>query len=492
VRARVLHLAIAGVLVLATYPAAAQPSPPETCDECVRGDAVMTRFKLHNLRWSAADLAALSLGDPLTADEYARVIAMRQRSPDFLRLGAVDDSDLALIASSLCHAKSGACTTTTAHALRCLADRCDVSLPSPDPRKADLAVLPTECDRYGSHKPPSRIGLGFEWGTGVQSSRYPNDGHAWTFGIESRLRVTDRIAAVARVDRYGGRDEAIDLDGDGNDDGSTGGLTRVSALAGPSLMLADRDFEGDGRRFLRLDVLGGYLATRSQPDEQGPAVGLDLGYQLAVVRVGMRLVHTFADGRDPTILLGHLGIVVGGGPEYRDERDCTASRVYHRSRLALAIDLPLGGGAILSDLGYMATGFAFETIWHVRRRFDAMARADVLLFPGDKRDRVLHHAVLAGLRIDLRSDKKWHSSIGWSTTVMGGYSREAGLTPTSTGSGPIVDVSLGWGGQDREGAGAIRLHARAGVTPDNLDYFVLFLSGSFELRFDRTAWVDRF
>jgi hypothetical protein len=489
VRARVLHLAIAGVLALAAYPASAQPTP---CDACVRGDAVLDRFSLHAVRSFAAELAALSLGDPLTAEEYAQVIALRLRSPDFLRIGAVDDADLALIASSLCHAASNACTTTTAHALRCLADRCEVSLPMPDPRKADVPVLPEECNRYDSHKASSRIGLGFDWGTGVQTSRYPTDGHAWTFGIESRLRVTNRIGAVARIDRYGGRDEAVDLDDNGKDDRSTGGITRVSALGGPSFILADRDFEDDTRRFLRLDVLGGYLATRSQTEEHGPAAGLDLGYQLSVVRVGMRVVHTFADGRDPTILLGHLGIIVGGGPEYRDDFDCNASRVYHRSRLALAIDLPLGGGAILSDLGYMATGFAFETIWHLHRRFDAIARADVLLFPGDKRDRVLHHAALAGLRIDLRSEKKWSSHIGWSTTVMGGYSHEAGLTPTSAGSGPIVDVSLGWGGQDRDGAGAIRLHARAGVTPDNVDYFVLFLSGSFELRFDRTAWGDRF
>jgi hypothetical protein len=497
VRARVQHLVVAGVLVLAMHSAGAQPVPPSSptpassCDECARGDAVLDRFSLHAVRSFAAELATLSLGDPLTDGEYAQVIELRQRSPDFVRLGAVDDGDLALIASSLCQGKGAACKTTTAHALRCLADRCAVSLPEPDPRKADMPVLPEECNRYDSHKAPSRLGLGFDWGTGVQTSRYPNDGSVWSFGIESRLRVTDRIGAVARVDRTAGRDEAEDVDGNGKDDRSTGGITRVSGLAGPSFILADQDFEDDTRRFLRLDLLGGYLATRSQPDEQGPAVGFDLAYQLSVVRVGVRVVHTFADGRDPTMLLAHLGIVVGGGPEYRDDYDCNASRVHKRSRLALAIDVPMGGTAI-SKIGYLATGLGFETIWHIRRRFDAIARADVLVFPGDKRDRVLHHAALAGVRIDLRSKEKWHSHTGWSTTVMGGYTHEAGLTPTATGSGPVADVSLGWGGQDRDGAASLRLHARVGLTPDNVDYFVLFLSSNFELRFDRDTWSDRF
>jgi hypothetical protein len=480
---------VAAALALVVSPAAAQPI---ACEVCARGDAVLERFSLHELRSFAGQLAALSLGDPLTADEYARIVELRQRSADFVRIGAVDDADLALIASSLCHATSDACTTATAHALKCLADRCEVSLPAPDPRTADVAVLPDECTRYDTHKPPSRLGLGFDWGTGVQTSRYPNDGNAWSFGIESRLRVTNRIGAVARVDRSAGRDQATDVDGNGKDDFSTGGITRVSGLAGPSFILADEDFEDDTRRFLRLDVLGGYLATRSQPDEQGPTVGLDLAYQLAMVRAGIRAVHTFADGRDATMLLGHLGIVVGGGPEYDDDRDCNASRKHHSSRLALAIDLPLGGAGVMADLGYLATGFAFETIWHLHRRFDAMARADVLLFPGDKRDRVIHEAALAGLRIDLRAAEKWHSHVGLSTTVMGGYSHGAGLTPTTVGSGPIVDVSLGWGGQDRDGAAAIRLHARVGVTPENIDYLVLFFSGSFEVRFDRDKWSDRF
>ena len=48
-----------------------------------------------------------------------------------------------------------------------------------------------------------------------------------------------------------------------------------------------------------------------------------------------------------------------------------------------------------------------------------------------------------------------------------------------------------WGGQSDEGAAYLRLHARAGIGPDNLEYRALFLSAGVELRLDPERWRDR-
>jgi hypothetical protein len=161
------------------------------------------------------------------------------------------------------------------------------------------------------------------------------------------------------------------------------------------------------------------------------------------------------------------------------------------TRLALGFDFPLGGYGISSQLGYLAPGLGIEAKWYLSRSFDAVTRADLLVFPGDDRDRVVHQAVLAGLRIDHGKDTERSSRTGVFSTVLAGYSHAAGLTPTTVGSGPVADLSVAWGGQGRDGAAWLRLHARFGIAPDNLDYRVLLLSAGFEFRFDSRWWRDR-
>jgi hypothetical protein len=471
--------AIGLALVLLVAPAHAQPA----CDPCTRGDALITKLGLDEVRPLAAELVAQNLVEPLTPEQYTRVIELRQRKPALVRLGAVDDTDLALIASALCHAPTNACTAATMTALRCLADRCVVALPKP--RDVDMAVLPASCKQRDRRSP--RPGLGFDWGTGVQRSKYPHDGRVWSLGIEARMRLHRRLGMVARVDRTAGRDEATDTDGNGTDDAATGSVVRVDALVGPSIFLHYKRFESITRS-LRLDLLGGYIATRSPGSEDGPAAGADLAFQLASFRMGARFVQGFGDARDATTLLGHVGFVVGSGPQYSYD-DCHHDN--KSSRLALGFDLPFGGYGISSQLGYLAAGLGVEASWYLSPAFDAITRADILVFPGYDRDRVIHQAVLGGLRIDHGSRTERSSRNGWVSTALAGYTHGAALEDGTVGTGPIGELTVGWGRQGREGAVLLRLHGRFGIGPDNTDYRVLFLSTTFELRFDPDRWRAR-
>jgi hypothetical protein len=480
-------IAIAALLAVVAHPTS-PAAQPVACAACTRGDEVIARFSLEPVRALASELATLVLADPLTPAQYAHVVALRRATPALVRLGAVDDDDLARIAAALCGAPTTACTETTARALRCLADRCAVALPDPDPQR-DITA-PTTCHRRVSPTRTTPIGLGLAWRTGWQRSAAPGDGAAWSLGIEARLRVGPRLGVVANVDRSAGRDEAIDLDGDGKDDHSTGSITRITALAGPSIALDVSSFAGSVR-YVRLDVLAGYLATRSQPGEHGPAAGLDLAYQLGGFRVGVRVVQGFAGADGATMLLGHLGFAFGASPPRDEDVTCALETRGRPTRLALGFDVPFGGYGASSQLGYLATGLGIEALWYLSPSWDLVARGDVLVFPGGDRDRVLHHAALAGVRIDHGARGKRRSRTGWFTTVMAGYSHGAGVTPTTVGSGPIADLALGWGFQDREGGAFVRLHGRLGVSPDNLDYRAIWISGGFELRLEPDRWRRR-
>lgn len=483
------------VLALAAR-AGAQPVAGDTaCAACARGDALIDQLSLQPLREVAAELVRLELSEPLTEAQYARIVALRQRAPVLVRLGAVDDGDFVVIAAALCGADLGSCTESTARALRCAADRCEVALPK-RPRDADVLVVPEYCQPSTEPKRSAPFGLGFDWGTGYQRSRYPHDGRAWSFGIEARLRLTNRFSTVARIDRIAGRDAATDEDGNGDDDVWTGSITRIAALAGPSIILARGELEREPR-FLRLDLLGGYISTRSQPDESGPAAGIDLAYHLWVFRLGARWIQGFGDAREATTLLAHVGIVGGGLPTRERTGNCDArgrpiSRDRRRStRLAIGFDTPLIGYGLSSELGYLTPGFGAELAWTIVPKLDVLARGDLLLFPGDDRERTIHQAVLAGIRIDHGRRKRYSETLGFFTTVMSGYSHAAGITPRETGSGPVGDVSVGWGMQSGEAAAYFRLHGRFGISPDNVDYRAIFLSGGFEIRLDPRRWRAR-
>jgi hypothetical protein len=485
---RIHTLTITAALATIT-PVAAQPLAP--CPACARGDELVEKLSLQPLRAIAGELAELGFGDPLTPEQYGSVVELRRRMPALVRVGAVDDNDLAAIATALCRTLDGTCTETTWRALQCLADRCEVALPP----SADVLRVPSHCRTPARYQRVAPIGVGFDWGAGYHQSRHPNDGLASSVGIEARVRIDHRFGTVARIDHVTGRDDATDVDADGSDDMSTGSITRIAALGGPSIVFGNAHLDR-GRRFLRLDLLGGYVSTRSQPDESGLAAGFDLVHHLSVFRLGLRFVQGFGDAKDATMLIGHLGIVVGGAPPSRENNDdgCSSglrSRPRSRSpsRLALGGDFPLLGYGFSPDLGVLAPSLGVELAWHLTHKLDALARVDFLLAPGHERERTFHQAALAGLRID-HKDRNSESHTGLFTTFASGYTHGSGIS-TLTSAGPIGDVSVGWGFQNDHGAAYLRLHARFGIHPDNDDYRAIFLSGGFEVRLDPDRWADR-
>jgi len=476
---------VAVILGSLAVAAAAQPgAPPATppCAACARGDALIARFSLQPLRPLATQLAAVRLLDPVPPQQYASLVEIRNRHAVLVRIGVLEEADLADVAASLCHADHGACVEATTRTLRCLAERCVVDLPTPDPH-TDLVELPENCHQYSTRRRSPPYGLGFDWGTGWQRSQYPTDHRAWSLGIEGRLRFGRHLGATARVDRVNSRDEAIDTDGNGYDDMSTGPITRISMLAGPSIVLDNTRYDST-TRFLRLDLLGGYVSTRSQADESGPAAGVDLAYQLSGFRFGARVVQGFGAAREATMVVGHLGIVSGAAPAYRNEADCGAQSAARSSRLALGLDIPLVGAGLSSHLGYLVPGVGVELLWHLVPKLDAVTHADLLIYPGYERSRVIQQAVLAGFRIDHKRRHHTH----FFTAVMAGYSLGSGLDATS---GPVIDLSFAWGGQDREGGGHLRIHGRFGVGTDNRGEPAIFLSGGGELHLDPQRWHDR-
>ena len=149
------------------------------------------------------------------------------------------------------------------------------------------------------------LGVGFDWGNGVQRAGAANDGRVTSLGISARIRLSDRLGVIGRVDRTDGRDEATDTDGDGNDDFRSSQITRFVALGGPSFVLDSTKFERSTRS-VRLDLLAGYMATRTLPGEDGLAVGADLAMQLYGFRAGVRELQSDA-ASDVRRATGHDG-----------------------------------------------------------------------------------------------------------------------------------------------------------------------------------------
>lgn len=449
------------------------------------GDELIDKFALAEIRAYAAEIAKLPTAEPLDDARYAAVIELRARHPILGRLGALDDQQLAQVAEVLCQ-QASACTASMLRSLRCLAERCTVAL-AETPRE-DVVVPEPACTPNRRRKKAPFIGAGFDWGTGIQRSGAANDGRVSSYGIAARLRLSERYGFVARIDRTGGRDEATDGDGDGLDDFQSNSITRLAALAGPSIVLDSTKFS-DTTRSVRLDLLAGYLATKTLPGEDGLAVGADLAMQLSVFRFGVRVVQGLGDADRATMLLTHFGITAGATPTHTEEDACPP-KGRRRSRLAVGFELPFTGAGVSSQLGYMAIGLGGELIWKLTRRLDALVHADLLHFPRRDKDRVIHQAALVGIRID-HFGKRRRQKTGFYSTLMAGVTHGADLEPSTVGDGPIVDASIAWGGQDDEFAGGFRLHARFGLSPDNEDYRAVFLAFGWELRFDRERWRDR-
>ncbi len=460
------------------------------CEPCVRGDDTLKQLGDQGtvLRESGPALVRVGVrpGGQLDENEDRNLDAIlgSGRAALAAKLAPLSDAELADAAAAVCNSPSDACEVTLAATLGCLAGRCEV--------RREQQVMRREepiCDPIVKQVTSPRFGLGLDWGEGRQDDRYPVDGRAWSFGFEGRVRLGSRLGVVGRLDRSSGRDASIDQNGDGRDDVATGPVTRVSVLAGPSMLFAVR--HGDATRFAQLDLLGGYLWTLSQPGENGPAAGFDLSYSLEVARAGVRVTQGFGDAKDARAVLAHVGFVVGAGPSFsypsgcgRDDKD--------PSNVALALDIPLFGYGLTSSLYYSVPGFGMEGAYHASKLVDVLAHGDLIVFPGGDRERTVYQTVLAGARLDfLGKSPDSTTRKGFFTTLMAGYAWAAGVEPTTAGSGPVAEASVGWGAEGDDGMVYLRLHGRFGLTSDNVDAAAVFLSSGIELRLDRRRWSDR-
>lgn len=315
------------------------------------------------------------------------------------------------------------------------------------------------------------------------------DGRGWGFGLDVRTRLARRIGLIARFDRTYGRDAAVDGDGDGRDDIGTGAVNRAMVLGGVTTTLSSTYYD-DFVRFVELDLLGGYLATTSQPGEDGPAVAADLSFQLVVPRVGVRVVQGLGDARDERLVLAHVGIAIGGSPSFAVRVGCTGGDPDQDdggSGWAVGVDVPLGGYAF-NGLAIVAPGFAVETAYHVHSYVQALARAEVLAFTNGDADRVVQQSVFAGGRLDLAQPIESSGRVGPSLVMLAGYGFASATEPTRAGSGPVLDVSVGFGGAAPHSAVGLRLHGRFGLGADNADLRAVFISAGVELRLDARRW----
>jgi hypothetical protein len=476
-RAAIALIALCGV-------ARAQQMP---CVPCERGDKALEALPDHGVALREAKLSSLGIGSTQITQQQQLVLDDLERSRHALTadIAALDPATYHDVAFALCDPVDSQCVALTGAALTCLAGQCQVFNPLPpnDPPS------PPGCDPYVAKVRSPRAGLGFEWASGWQDDRYPVDGRAWSLGFEARRRMFGRFGLVGRLDRSTGRDRAEDANRDGRDDASTGAVTRMYVLGGASYMFGIQH-DKDIARYAQLDVLGGYQATLSQSDEDGVAAGVDLSYQWAVARIGVRALQGFDRARDSREVVAHVGFLVGAGPNMNYGAGC-GNETRSETKWAIAFDLPLFGYGLSSKLDYVVPGFGLEGAYHLGGMFDLMTRVDLLDIPNSDRDRAIYQSVLAGGRIDFMPDRETGTRTGFLTTLMVGYSHAATVEPTTAGSGPVLDASLGWGGQGDDGGGFIRLHGRFGLTPDNADARAVFLSAGLEYRLDRRKWEDR-
>ena len=461
------------------------------CVPCEHGDAILEALPDHGAALREAKLDSLGIhSTQIVQLKNVELEQLKQSRPALAAdIAALDPSTFHDVALALCaNPSDSTCVSMTESALTCLAGQCQVFNPLP-PNDPPSPPPEPGCDPYVAKVRSPRAGLGFEWASGWQDDRYPVDGRAWSLGFEARRRMFGRFGLVARLDRSTGRDRAEDTNRDGRDDASTGAVTRMYVLGGASYMFGIQH-DKDIARYAQLDVLGGYQATLSQSDEDGVAAGVDLSYQWAVARMGVRALQGFDRARESREVVVHVGFLVGAGPSMDYGAGC-GNETRSETKWAIAFDLPLFGYGLSSKLDYVVPGFGLEGAYHLDGMFDMMTRVDLLDIPNSDRDRALYQSVLAGGRMDFMPAKESGSRTGFLTTLMVGYSHAATVEPTSAGSGPVLDASLGWGGQGDDGGGFIRLHGRFGLTPENADARAVFLSAGLEYRLDRRKWKDR-
>jgi len=495
------------VLIVASTTARAQPTPAPvaTCEGC--GRALQN---LDNLATTHADEAALLresaprfaelrkvgiVGEQVTQlqeEQLYSIVADDARAALSRYAQLYGPAGLVAYAQLACQSDDSPCVGYVHAALLCATSaRCE-SVDELTPERG-----PQTCDPYVRTVRGLDWGFGGEVGSGWQDSGFPNMHRAWTFGFEARRRITSRIGAIARFDRWAGRDAGVDVDGNGRDDVGTGDVTHVAAMAGGSFILHG-GYRNGMWRYLELDVLAGYTAMTSPGDENGFLAGLDLSYQLAGVRFGLRWLQglwfdttsILGDSRDVQAVVGHVGVSIGATPTQHFGGGCDfVVQKEPKSRLALGFDIPLSGYG--TQIGYSPpfAGVGIEGAWFLHKNFMALARGDMLAFLNGEDDHVLHHALMAGGRIDLSPlTNSYGERRGFFVSLLAGYAWAAVTRPSDAGSGPVADASVGYLYQEYDGMMFARLHARVGLVPENQDLRALFLSAGVELRLDRSSW----
>lgn len=471
----------------------AAPPQPIACDECVQGEEELRALGSlgYALRNHAPSLIRewvplKIVGDALEPHQDAGLrehLHLRYDLHQAIReLRDKTDEQVLHVAYALCQSPDPDCARYLAGALLHVRDIDPGTMPVPEPY--GLPPGPGTCDPYVGQVKSPKVGAGFEYATGWQDSARPADGRVWSLGVELRARLRDTWGLVARVDRSTGRDAATDEDGDGRDDIATGAVTRWTALVGPTLRLHTYR----SRRTPRYWQVDSLVGLSRSGDQSGPVTALDISYQLVVARLGVRVLQGFGDARDESAILVHSGLSFGAGPQYSYGAGCGQGSEPPGSAWAIALDIPLGGYA--HGIGSITPGFGLEGALHVNEVFDGIVRADLLAMPSGDQNRALHQTVLAGGRLDFSSDGQ-RTRTGIFTTLAVGYAHVATTSSASVQSGPVADVSIGWGGQGSDGAGYLRLHGRFGLTSDTSDVRAVFLSAGLELRLDRRRWRDR-
>lgn len=478
-------------------PTSPPPTPVATCEPCARAQANLDQLDVYGavLRNSVRELASLEAlgirGMTLTYEQHEQLerrIAGSEREAVSAYIDRYGDAGVRDLAALVCGVADSGCVEGIYHALVCTgSSRCAV-----DPFEQREMSRPPTCDPYAHTYKGTKVGYGGEVTTGWRDSAQPNDHRAWGFGIEARRRVKKRLGGVARLDWQTGRDAGIDGDGDGRDDDGTGRVSRVSVLAGPSVRITEVS-RNSVWRYLEVDVLGGYSLMTSPNDEDGAVAAIDLAYQLGPTRWGLRAMQGFGDASDARSVLFHAGIVgtthpdrtvVGGCDFVRNEEPPSTG-------FALGFDLGLGGYELASGIGFMVPTPAVEIAYIVTSQIQAIGRGDLTVFTNGGADHVLHHSLFAGLRLDMTPSGHKQDRTGPFITLLGGYGWGAVTRPSTAGSGPVVDGSLGYMIQGDDGAGWVRLHGRFGVTRENEDLRAMFLSVGLELRLDGRRWRSR-
>lgn len=346
---------------------------------------------------------------------------------------------------------------------------------------------PGTCDPYVVSIRSPKTGFGAELATGWQDSALPTDHRTWGYGLEARRRLSNRFGLVGRVARTNGRDAGIDSGRDGRDDDGTGSVSRLFALAGPSLTFAAR--RGQPPWFGRFDLLAGYTAMTSPGSEDGFVAGVDISYQLAVLAVGVRALQGVGDAADARLVVVHIGPAFGAAPTFSFGGGCPGFEPpEQRSRFGYGFDLALSGFGLGTGIGYMPPTVGLETSYALHPRVQPLARADLLVFLHGDKDRILHQSLLGGARFDLATKDNLGNYTGVFVDVLAGYGWAAVTRPSSADSGAVADIGVGYEIDDNDTVIRLRAHARLGLVPDNEDLRAIFLSMGVDLRPTREIW----